>query len=144
MTSYFYSYPRANSLHFGDGYKQMVMYLTSVEGDYDRIYVSGYYWRPYIFTLFWKKYEPFLYQEEGTQSHFDKYYFGRASWDHEEIFFGGPMVDFASLVGGKEKDKSLFVLAKPEYEIHKDKLIKLDTIDGKFAKEVFVAAVLKE
>lgn len=131
--SYFYSYPRANSLHFGDGYKQMVDYVAKNEGSFNKVYISGYYWRPYIFTLFWQKYNPADYQDNGTREHFSKYYFGRATWDREGAFFGDPKFTF-------EKN-ALYIFTPVEYEVHKNKLNKLEVIDGRFEKNVFVSAV---
>ena len=132
MSNYFDTYPKANSLHFGDGYKQMVSYVAKNERSFDKIYISGYYWRPYIFTLFWRQYNPADYQKNGTREHFGKYYFGRATWDKEGVFFGDPKFIF--------EKKALYIFAPAEYEVHKDKLNKLEIIDGNFAKNVFVSA----
>lgn len=133
MSNYFDTYPKANSLHFGDGYKQMVSYVAKNEVSFDKVYISGYYWRPYIFTLFWQQYNPADYQKNGTRDHFEKYYFGRATWDKEGAFFGDPKFMF-------EKN-ALYIFAPAEYEVHKDKLNKLGVIDGNFVKNVFVPAI---
>lgn len=135
LFSYFDHYPKIASLHFGDGYKQMVHFLEATESKYDRIYISGYYWRPYIFTLFWKEYDPKKYQEKGSPRGFDKYLFGKASWDKEGEFFGDPKFVF--------QKRALYLLAPSEYEVHKEKLNVIASIDGRFAKEVFIAANLK-
>lgn len=134
---YFDYYPRVNSLHFGDGYKQMVSYISRNEAGYDKIFISGKYWRPYIFVLFYKKYSPFLYQEEGTRNGFSKYYFGKADWD-----VGGESFN-SSKFSNAQKDKALFILSPEEYELNKEKLVEIASIDGVFAKRVFVAAGLK-
>lgn len=139
---YFDYYPRIFSLHFGDGYKQMVRYVEKVEANYEKVYISGYYWRPYIFVLFWKGYNPLSYQREGDRDHFGKYYFGRATWDQEGLLFTDYSFDFNAHAGAA-KEKTLFILAQPEYEIHQNKFTKLASIDGRFAKNVFVAVLLK-
>jgi len=139
---YFDYYPKLNALHFGDGYKQMVHVLQREESKYDKIYISGQYWRPYIFTLFWEKYDPALYQQKGTLMGFSKYSFGNASWDKEKFFFGDPSFDFKKLQISDTK-KALFILGANEYEIHKRQFIKLSTINGRHAKDVFVLALLK-
>lgn len=133
MSNYFDTYPKANSLHFGDGYKQIVEFVVNNENKFDKVYISGYYWRPYIFTLFWQKYNPADYQNNGTREHFGKYYFGRATWDSEGAFFGDPKFTF-------EKN-ALYIFTPAEYEVHKNKLNKLEVIDGRFEKNVFVSAV---
>lgn len=139
---YFYETPRTNSLHFGDGYKQMVSYIENNEGKYDRIYISGYYWRPYIFSLFWSKYNPQLYQEKGTRDEFGKYFFGAASWDASGVFFGDPEIHLEDFTKDN-KDKVLFILAPQEYKVQKNNLIKVGAINGKYANEVFIVAILR-
>lgn len=137
---YFVSYPRQNSLHFGDGYKQIVKYLMMHQENYERIYISGFYWRPYIFTLFWSKYDPSTYQNVGSKDHFGKYYFGKAMWDKEGIFYGDKDVNFYQLSQGQH---ALFMLSPSEFSAHEDSLRKIAIIDGKYVKEVFIAAELK-
>ena len=144
--NYFIYNPQRNALSFGDGYKQMVQYVEKNEHKYKALYISGQYWRPYIFTLFWKKYDPLVYQKDVSIWHFGKYYFSAAEWDKEGIYFG-PFnkydVDFYSLAKTKIPQETLFILAKPEFDKYQTKFNKVDVIDGKFAKGVFVSAVLK-
>lgn len=139
---YFDYYPKLEALHFGDGYKQMAQVVQKEESKYDKIYISGQYWRPYIFVLFWKKYDPALYQQKGSISGFAKYRFGNASWDKEKFSFGDPSFDFKKLQIADTR-KTLFILGANEYEIHKRQFIKLSTINGRYAKNVFVVALLK-
>ncbi|QQG40343.1 MAG: glycosyltransferase family 39 protein [Candidatus Levyibacteriota bacterium] len=140
--TYFYITPQKNSLHFGDGYKQMAAFVKANEKNYDRIYISGYYWRPYIFILFWDAYSPQRYQKKGSPSGFGKYSFGSASWDSSGIFFGDTKFDIKNLVA-VNKRKTLFIFAPEEYAVHKDNFIELAMIDGKYAKDVFVASIAK-
>lgn len=143
VDSYFYEFPRKKSLSFGDGYKQMVRYVDKNEDKYKAVYISGYYWRPYIFTLFWKKYDPILYQKEGSIEHFGKYYFSSAEWDKEGIYFNRDDINFYQLMKTDKPQETLFILARPEFERNKDKFNKIAEIDGRHAKGVFVAGVLK-
>lgn len=134
---YYYQYPRTNSRSFGDGYKQMVLALKGYEKTYDLIFVSGAYWRPYIFTLFWSGYEPSLYQREGTIDRFGPFVFGKARWDTGGITFE----EFL------QKDplgaqSALFILSEDEFNEKRDRLTEIESIDGVFARRVFVAAHL--
>ena len=143
LNSYFIEFPQNNAINFGDGYKQMVEYVTKNEHKYKEIYISGYYWTPYIFTLFWKTYDPLLYQRKGSIEHFGKYYFTGAQWDTGGIYFGPHDIDFYSLVKTESRQETLFILTKGEFERNKRKFKKLAVIDGRYAKDVYVAAVLK-
>lgn len=142
LSIYFISYPKENSLHFGDGYKQMAYYLRETEDNYERIYISGEYWRPYIFVLFWNKYDPIDYQKNGSKDSFSKYYFGRSSWDKDGYYLGSMNFNFKEL-NINNKKKVLFILTKPDYEAHKDKFVKLDSINGKYVNDIFISAILK-
>lgn len=146
VNSYFYLFPKANSIYFGDGNKQMINYVTQNENKYKAIYISGYYWRPYIYVLFWKGYDPLLYQKNGSINHFGKYYFSAAEWDKEGVYFGPYakyVVDFYSLVKTNIPQETLFILAKPELMKYRTKFRVISTINGKYAKEVFFAAILR-
>ena len=121
----------------------MVKYVKENENKYKVIYISGYYWRPYIFTLFWKAYDPGLYQRKRSIEHFGKYYFTSAQWDKSGIYFGEFDTNFYSLIKTDNREETLFVLAKPEFERNKRKFKKFAVIDGKYAKDVFVAGILK-
>lgn len=142
FVSYFYAFPQKNSRSFGDGYKQMINYLSQYEYKYNRIYVSGEYWRPYIFTLFWKRYEPSLYQKSGSRNHFSRYHFGRAMWDHSEpgIYFAQKETDFSTFPNAED---ALFILTPVDYKIHSDQFNQIGSINGVFAKDVFIPAVLR-
>jgi len=143
LNAYFIEFPQKNALNFGDGYKQMVKYVKENENKYKAIYISGYYWRPYIFALFWKAYDPLLYQKKGSIEHFGKYYFSAAQWDKEGVYFGPFDINFYSFRKTDNRQETLFVLAKPEFERNKRKFKMLSVIDGRYAKEVYVAGILK-
>ncbi len=143
LNAYFIEFPQKKAIQCGDGDKQMVEYVTKHEHKYEAIYISGDYWRPYIFTLFWKAYNPLLYQRKGSIEHFGKYYFSAAQWDKEGVYFGRHDINFYSLVKTDIRQKTIFILTKREFEQNKRKFKKFAVIDGKYAKDVFVAGILK-
>ncbi len=138
--AYFVDNPRNNALSFGDGYKQMIEYVKAHESEYDRIYVSGYYWRPYIFLLYWGTVNPTTYQQSGSREKFGKYVFSSASWDTSGMKFMDPEFNFADL---PHDGKTLFILSKPEYELHQKQFRLIETISGRLTPTVFVAAMSK-
>lgn len=138
--AYFVNNPTNNALAFADGTKQMAEYVTLNERGFDRIYISGYYWRPYIFMLYWGKTAPDAYQDNGSREHFGTYYFSSASWDTNGMKFMDAAFDFGSL---PHDGNTLFILAYPEYELHRNRFIKVADIDGTKVPHVFVAALLK-
>lgn len=135
--AYFVNNPTNNALAFGDGYKQMIAYVKSQESKYDRIYISGYYWRPYVFMLYWGGIDPTVYQHGGNREHFGKYYFTSSSWDTNGIKLMDRAFDFNTL---PTSNKTLFILAYPEYQMHQQKFQKIATIDGRHIKNVFIAS----
>ncbi len=138
--AYFVNNPTNNALAFADGTKQMVEYVKAHESTYDRIYISGYYWRPYIFMLYWGNVRPAEYQHGGTRDHFGKYYFTAASWDTNGLKLMDPKFDFTKL---PHDGKTLFILAYPEYVLHKSIFQKTADINGRHTPRVFVAATLR-
>jgi 4-amino-4-deoxy-L-arabinose transferase-like glycosyltransferase len=138
--AYFVNNPVNNALAFADGTKQMVSYVKTNEQQYDRVYISGYFWRPYIFMLYWGNTDPVSYQKTGNREHFGKYYFTSASWDTNGIKLMDAKFDFKTL---PHTDKTLFILAYPEYQIHQKYFEKVATIDGRHTPHVFIAATLK-
>lgn len=70
----------ANS-QWGDGYKQLVVEVANLSDKYDKVVISGHYWQPYAYFLFYLKYDPVLYQKNGSSVSFDKYIFGGTDWD---------------------------------------------------------------
>jgi 4-amino-4-deoxy-L-arabinose transferase-like glycosyltransferase len=138
--SYFNKFPYDNPLEFADGQKQMVEYLKLNQNIYSKIIISGQYWRPYIFTLFWLKYDPQTYQKNGNISQFDKFLFGKASWDKSGILFSDPKTDIINL--SDNPSHTLYVLSPIDYNAHKDQFRIIDTIDGLYVKSAYYATVV--
>jgi hypothetical protein len=89
--------------------------------------------------LYWNDVDPLIYQKSGNRQHFGKYYFTSASWDSNGTKLMDKNTDPRLL---PHEGKTLFILANPEYELHKKLFQKIDTINGRIAQDVFVAAVL--
>lgn len=140
--SYFIVNPTRNALSFGDGYEQMIEHIKTEESSYDRIVISGYYWRPYIFMLYWGNIDPREYQKEGTIRGWGKYVFTGAEWDKNDIFLYDTAVDPKKLIA-TSREKTLFILARPEFEKNQDKYEYIGTLSGRNAPAVFVTALLK-
>ena len=136
--AYFYENPTKNALAFGDGYKQMISYVKTNENKYDTIVISGYYWRPYIFMLYWAHVHPASYQKQGNREKYSKYIFTSAPWDSSGLKLIDKSIDLTRLHLPKN---TLFILATPEFEAHKEIFTKIGDIDGKIASNVFIAAV---
>ncbi|MBP9814389.1 glycosyltransferase family 39 protein [Candidatus Woesebacteria bacterium] len=139
--AYFYENPTKNALSFGDGYKQMIDYVKSNEDTYDTIVISGYYWRPYIFMLYWGNIDPTSYQRLGSREKYSHYIFTSAPWDSNGLKLIDKDVRLSDL---KVTGKTLYILATPEYEVHKKSFIKISDIHGKIARNVYVAATSTE
>jgi len=105
---YDFTPPRTN-LDWGDGNKQMVKKLTEVQYKYDTIFISGHYWKPYIYTLFYSQYNPTVYQNGGSDRHFDKYFFGNTLWEKK-----GPELGEENLRMLTGTNKTLFILSTQE------------------------------
>ena len=140
--SYFVVNPTRNALAFGDGYEQMITYVRNHESLYDRVVISGYYWRPYIFMLYWNKVDPAIYQRGGSRSGWGKYLFTGAEWDNNDIFLYNSSYDPKQLIVSTP-ERTLFILARPEFEHNQQQYRYIDTISGRHAPAVFIAASVK-
>ena len=140
--SYFIVNPTRNALAFGDGYEQMIGYVQAHESQYDRIVISGYYWRPYIFMLYWGQVNPITYQNGGSRQGWGKYLFTGAEWDYNDIFLYDSSY-YPKKIVVSTPDKTLFILARPEYERNQQRYQYIDTISGRHAPAVFIAASVK-
>ncbi len=138
LKSYFVTIPKESALAFGDGYKQMVAYVSMVEESYDTIYITGNYWRPYIFMLFWKRYEPLRYQRGGRPEKFEKYIFGKAPWDTSGLSLAG--AGFASSIRKEKAGRTLVIFSPSEWQQQKNQFTELSTINGRFTPAIFVSA----
>lgn len=139
---YFIDNPVKNALGFGDGYKQMISFVKTNESKYDRVVISGYYWRPYIFMLYWGDTDPDEYQQSGTRSNFGNYRFTGAEWDKGDIFLYSDAYNPHELVL-TTPEKTLFLLAKPEYDRNNAKYTYIASIRGRLSPDVFIAATAR-
>ncbi len=82
---YYAHYPREFSGEWQYGYKDAITYASSVENQYNEIFVTESLGRPYIYTLFYKQYDPRQFRVEAAIQRevfgfvhvrsFGKYYF---------------------------------------------------------------------
>lgn len=132
--SYIISHSKTYSADWGDGYKQLALYIKKNYNEYDSFVISGHYWQPYAYMLFYTQYDPKKYQTSGNFTHFDKYYFGGTAWDLE---VGRPElnnIDLRSI----SKGNVLIALSPEEYKSQQQNLIKKDTIYDHNGKLVFI------
>lgn len=145
---YFDYYPKTNSLHFGDGHKQMVAYVKKNLREYDLIYVTGDYWRPYIYFLFYAAYPPQKYQKEGSIQKIENIRFGKASWDRID----GVNIEAHYLTSLVER-RTLFIISKEDLKAQEQLIVGekgpyrlkvLETISGRFTKDPFYAVITEK
>ena len=124
LFSYYQVYPRQNSTAWAYGYRQMIRQIQEIEGQYDRIIITGHYWKPYIFYLFYDKFDPRLYQLTSSQATIGQFRFGTTSWDSGEDLNDKSI---QSLKGSK----TLLVISLSEFESlrQKDKFKLITTIN---------------
>lgn len=125
---------------WGDGYKQLVSYVVSIQQNYDRIIVSGHYWQPYMYFLFFTKYNPVLYQKYGDSAHFGKYIFGGTSWD---LAVGRPELGGVNLKNLTKSNKVLVALSPDEYNAQSMNIEKTYEIKNHNGQTVFILGNLK-
>jgi len=91
LHQYFVHYPKEYPLAWEHGFKELVEYVDSVDGQYQRILVTDKYDQPYILFLFYLKYSPANFQGNhqltfrdkfnfSTVRDFDKYHFESTPW----------------------------------------------------------------
>lgn len=132
--SYIVSHSKTYAADWGDGYKQLALYIQKNYNEYDSFIISGHYWQPYAYMLFYTQYDPKKYQTTGNFTHFDKYYFGGTAWD---LDVGRPelnTIDLRSI----SKGNVLIALSPEEYKYQQQNLIKKDTIYDHNGKLVFI------
>jgi len=87
LHQYYIHTPQAYPAAWEYGFRQLVDYVKSNEGKYDKIFVTNKYDQPYILFAFYLKYPPEEFQKEAkltardqygfsTVENFGKYYFG--------------------------------------------------------------------
>jgi len=87
LEDYYAHYPKAYSSEWQYGYKNAISYITQVEGQYNKVYLTPELGRPYIYMLFYKHYDPKLFRQNAVVQRdafgfvdiksFDKYYFDK-------------------------------------------------------------------
>jgi hypothetical protein len=132
--SYIISHSKIYAADWGDGYKQLALYVNKNYNQYDTFIISGHYWQPYAYLLFYTQYDPRKYQMSGDFTHFDKYYFGGTAWD---LDIGRPELNSIDL-RVLAKGNALIVLSPEEYKSQQQNLIKKDTIYDHNGKLVFI------
>lgn len=135
-----------SALNWGDGHKQMAVFVKENKNVYKNIYITGDFWRPYIYMLFYMEYPPNLYQKSGSWNKFSNLVFGQAAWDKEQ------KIDFATTDLSKlSKEKNLFILSFKDYKSQQEQATAKKTfynlnvvkqINGVHAKSVFYAVTL--
>lgn len=123
LYNYYKVYPEASAMEWQDGYKQMVGYVSSVESQYDHIYVTSRYGRPYIYVLLYSKYEPkkYVLERDVSRDWYGFWYvhkFGKYNFEQNG-----------------DHGKWLYILAPDE--VVGGELKKIKTISNSFGKEVF-------
>ncbi|MCL5090806.1 MAG: glycosyltransferase family 39 protein [Patescibacteria group bacterium] len=87
LHQYYIQYPKVYPSAWEDGFKELISYVKTKNGPYDKIFVTNKYDQPYILFAFYLKYPPGKFQTEAkltprdqygfsTVAHFDNYYFG--------------------------------------------------------------------
>lgn len=64
LHGYYSHYPLEHSIEWQYGYKESIRYVSTVENNVDKIYITNYLGRPYIYTLFYTKYDPRKFSKE--------------------------------------------------------------------------------
>jgi 4-amino-4-deoxy-L-arabinose transferase-like glycosyltransferase len=75
LHQYMVHLPQQYALEWENGFSQLVPYLESQKGSYQKILVTDKYDQPYILFLFYSKYDPATYQKEARSTGIDKFGF---------------------------------------------------------------------
>lgn len=87
LENYWRHYPYDFASFWQFGYSQAAAGSEKIKDKYQKINVDRSIEQAYIFWLFATKYDPKQYQENGSHSHFDKYYFdAKPPKDSAELF----------------------------------------------------------
>ncbi len=139
--SYIYHNSTAASNEWGDGYKELLTAIEPQLNNFDKVIISGHYWQPYMYTLFYTRYDPRLYQSEGSQTGFASFIFGGTSWDQRVNRQELDRIDLARLAGGR---KVLVALSPGEYQSQKHYITKTSEIKNHKGEVVFIVGKLHE
>lgn len=69
---YFLYYPVVADWNWQMGYKDLFRQLSTMEENYEKIYISKFFGEPHIFYLFYQKYDPGAYQEGKEIVRYDR------------------------------------------------------------------------
>ncbi len=75
LHEYYAHYAQTYPTAWEYGFNQLVPYVTSIAGTYDRVIVTDTYDQPYILFLFYSHYSPQLFQPDHTLSFRDRFNF---------------------------------------------------------------------
>lgn len=75
LHNYWSHYPFDQASSWQYGYRQAVLETDKQKSQYSKINIDSSIEQAYIFWLFYTKFDPVLFQKEGSRLNFDKYYF---------------------------------------------------------------------
>ena len=75
LHNYYIHYPQEAASSWQYGYREAVLESEKLKNHYAAVFVDKSLEQAYIFWLFTTGYDPARFQQEGSRSHFDKYYF---------------------------------------------------------------------
>lgn len=87
IENYYIQYPQQHASDWQYGYNLAVDQTSQIENNYKAVRVDGSVEQAYIFWLFSKKYDPALYQKNGSNQKFGKYIFNAAAPTNTDELF---------------------------------------------------------
>ena len=94
LHNYYVHYQRDFASFWQYGYLQAASKTEELRDQYTKINISSDIEQAYVFWLFATKYDPKKYQQEGSNLHFDKYYFkANAPLDTNELYVSSDLDD---------------------------------------------------
>lgn len=147
LSLYFEYYPPVSAGMWGDGHKEMALYVKENKNRYDNIYVSGANWRPYIYYVFYAKHPPQDFQANWTRGRIENIEFGKSEWDDggQKLFADANLSLFV-------RDKTLFILTPEDFRVQQDlrndnkvpyTMRIVDEIQGRYLNPAFYAIELQ-
>jgi 4-amino-4-deoxy-L-arabinose transferase-like glycosyltransferase len=136
VTSYYAMYRTVSAHAWGDGYKQLVHYMSKNKKNYDKAVISGYYWQPYAYFLFYERVNPQEYQANGDKTKFGTYLFGGTIWDRQGYSDDISTKDLVQYAGSQ----NIIVALSPDEFAKQTQLVKLTEIRDAAHNVVFVIA----
>ena len=105
LHNYFSHYTIDQAFWWQFGYSQAAQESEELKEDYKKIIIDPSIEQAYIFWLFNTKYDPAIYQQQGTRNQFDKYYFNAHAPENPKELF---IVDAGKFPGGFEVVKTIY------------------------------------